>query len=132
MTSPGTRPRVALALLRTSFGLAGLVRPELLVRRVDGAGPPSPAAVYAFRMFGIRTVVIGSQLLARDAEVRHAAVATAPVIHAADTVTATLLTVRGAVPRGVGAPLVAVSAANTVLAVLAARPVRSGRSGPGS
>jgi hypothetical protein len=127
---PGTTPppsgaarasRVALGLLRLTFGSVALVRPDLLVRRVEGAGTESPVAVYAFRMFGVRTVVIGGQLLLPDGPVRRAAVSTAPLIHASDTATATLLTAQGKVSARTGLPLVAVSAVNTALALLASR-----------
>jgi hypothetical protein len=117
--TPARGPRLALGLVRLAFGSVALLRPETLVRRVDGVGDTSPAAVYAFRMFGIRTVLIGVQLLGRDGPVRRATVATAPAIHGSDTLTAALLTVQGKVPGRTGAPLVAVSALNTVLAVRA-------------
>jgi hypothetical protein len=113
--------RRALALVRLGFGSAALLRPDALVRRVDGPGAPSPAALYAFRMFGVRTVLIGTQLLLDDGPVRRAAVRTAPLVHVSDTVTATLLTARGSVPVPTGVRLVAVSAVNTALAVLASR-----------
>jgi hypothetical protein len=106
-----------------TFGAMALARPDLLTRRLDGDAAESPAAIYAFRMFGVRTMVIGAQLLMRDGAVRRAAVASAPLIHASDTATAAALTLHGKVPGRTGAPLVAVSAVNTALAVLAARDV---------
>ena len=72
--------------------------PKVLIDRIDPGDPPSPAAVYAFRLFGIRTVLIGRDLLRPPGEARSRSVAEAPLIHASDTVTATLLTVGGAVP----------------------------------
>jgi hypothetical protein len=116
-------PRIALGLLRMTFGAMALARPDMLTRRVDGDAAESPASIYAFRMFGVRTMVIGAQLLMPDGPVRRAAVASAPLIHASDTATATGLILRGRVPGRRGAPLVVVSAVNTALAVLAARDV---------
>ncbi len=114
------RARVALGTVRLALGTTALVAPHLLARRVE-PGPPSAAAVYAFRMFGVRTALIGWDLFAgTDAELRRS-LDRAPLIHATDTLTATLLTVRGEVPARSGLPLVAVSGLNTALALLARR-----------
>jgi hypothetical protein len=113
--------RVALGTVRLALGTTALIAPQLLVRRVEGEGTPSPAAVYAFRMFGIRTVLIGWDLLAADGPELRSSLERAPLIHATDTATATLLTVRGQVPVRTGLPLVAVSGLNTALALLARR-----------
>lgn len=125
-TSPtaGDRARIALGLLRVTFGSLGLLVPRRLAGRVDGVTPSGPAAVYAFRMFGIRTVLIGRDLLREDGPERRQAVLVAPLIHAADTLTAAGLTLSGQVPRRTGVPLVAVSGLNTVLALLARRGLR--------
>lgn len=54
----------ALAGIRLFNGAAGLLAPELLIRRLDpDREPPSAAAVYAFRLFGIRTILLGLDLL---------------------------------------------------------------------
>lgn len=116
--------RILLGLLRLTFGSLALAVPGLLVGRAEGRttdlqGSDNPAAVYAFRMFGIRTVLIGRALLLPEGPQREAAVREAPLIHASDTATATLLTVTGRVPRRAGLGLVAISGLNTVLAVLA-------------
>ena len=114
------RARVALGAVRLALGTTALLAPQLLARRVE-PGPPSAAAVYAFRMFGIRTALIGWDLLAgTEAQLRRT-LDRAPMIHATDTMTATLLTVRGEVPVRTGLPLVAVSGLNTALALLARR-----------
>jgi hypothetical protein len=46
--------RVALAAVRLVNGGVGLLAPQLFIRRFDPDRPPSPAAVYAFRLFGRR------------------------------------------------------------------------------
>jgi hypothetical protein len=120
----GTFPRVALGLVRLVNGVLGLAVPHVLIRRIDPAEPPSPAAVYAFRLFGIRTIHIGRDLLRPAGAQRARAVDEAPLIHASDTATATLLTVTGRVPLKSGLPLVAISGLNTVLAVAARRAAR--------
>jgi hypothetical protein len=113
--------RVALGLVRLANGVLGLCLPGMLIGRIDPVAPPSPAAVYAFRLFGVRTLLLGRDLLWGSDEVRAKAVAEAPLIHAADTVTATLLTVTGRLPVRSGAPLMAISSINTLLALLARR-----------
>jgi hypothetical protein len=113
------RARITLGMARLVFGTLGLLAPRLLIRRIQGPGTNSPAAVYAFRMFGIRTVLIGKQLLAPDGPNRREALRVAPIIHGADTATATLLTVRGHVPKRTGLSLIAVSGFNTAMALLA-------------
>lgn len=118
------RARLALATIRLVNGTLALLVPRLLIGRVEPAGPPSPAAVYAFRMFGIRTVLIGRDLLLSDGPARTKALAEAPLIHACDTATATALTLSRRIRLRNGAPLIAVSALNTALALAAAPPRR--------
>jgi hypothetical protein len=115
----GDTARITLGITRLVFGSLGLLAPRLLIRRIQGPGTNSPAAVYAFRMFGIRTVLIGHQLLAPDGPNRREALRVAPFIHGADTATATLLTARGDVPKRTGLSLIAVSGFNTAMALVA-------------
>jgi hypothetical protein len=114
--------RITLAVIRIINGALGLVAPRLLIGRIDPDEPASPAAVYAFRLFGIRTVLIGRDLLVRKGSALRRTLDEAPMVHGSDTVTATLLAVNGQVSRRAGIMLVAISATNTVLALLARRP----------
>jgi hypothetical protein len=123
-TDQNSFPRVALGLIRLVNGALGLFLPHLLIRRIDPVDPPSPAAIYAFRLFGIRTILLGRDLLGAAGPARTKAVEEAPLIHSSDTATALLLTVTGRVPLRSGAPLVAVSGLNTVLAFAARRAAR--------
>ena len=107
--------RVALAGVRLVNGTAGLVKPELLARRLGADPEESPALLYALRLFGVRTVVIALDLLRREP----AALRTALPIHASDTIAALLLARR--LPREQGRVVVGISAVNTVLALLARR-----------
>lgn len=118
-----TRPpaRLVLGLLRLTFGSLALAVPDRMVARVEGEGADSPAAVYAFRMFGIRTVLIGRALLRDPGPELDRALAEAPLIHLADTTTATLLTVSGRLPPRTGLSLIAVSGLNSALALAAWR-----------
>ena len=61
---PVHRPaRYALAAVRLVNGGVGLVAPQLFIGRFDPDRPASPAAIYAFRLFGVRTILIGLDLL---------------------------------------------------------------------
>ena len=76
--------RVALAGIRMFNGGAALFAPERLNERME----LEPSAVYPWRMFGIRTLLIGADLLSSDPAVRRHALRVALLIHAADTVSA--------------------------------------------
>ncbi len=109
--------RYALAAVRLVNGGVGLLAPRLFIGRIDPDRPASPAAIYAFRLFGIRTVLIALDLL-RPARAQRAA-REGVLIHASDTVTAASLALSGAVPRRTGIATTAISAGNVVLAALA-------------
>lgn len=113
--------RKALGVIRLVFGTLALTMPQVLVQRFPEPGQKATAATYAFRMFGIRTVIIGLELLLlKDAELERAA-NIAPVIHGSDTVAAFLAARYGQLPKRMGTALVAVSAFNTVLSVIGRR-----------
>jgi hypothetical protein len=115
------KARILLAGIRILNGGAALLAPKVLARRVRPDPEPSPAAIYAFRMFGVRTVKIGADLLSGDAAVREHAAREALGIHASDTMTAATLLLRGLVTKRAGIMLTAISGFNTFLA-LKARP----------
>jgi hypothetical protein len=112
--------RVTLASIRVANGLLALSVPYVLARRVEGSSRANPAAVYAFRLFGIRTVLIGTDLLAQG-ERRREAMRMAPVIHASDTAAALFAGLRRELPRRSAAMLVLISGLNTALALQAYR-----------
>jgi hypothetical protein len=122
-------PRIVLATVRVVNGSLGLFVPYLLARRAEQSAQANPAAVYAFRLFGIRTVLIGADLLARG-QTRHHALRVAPLIHASDTIAALTAALRNELPRRSAATLTLVSALNTALALEAYRRSR-GRPGTG-
>jgi uncharacterized protein YjeT (DUF2065 family) len=110
--------RIALAAVRIVNGTAALVAPRLAARRL---GTEHEASVYPLRLFGIRTVVIGAELLVRDRAVRRTALNGAVVVHASDTCAAVLAGLNRELPRRQAAILTLVSAANTALALIARR-----------
>jgi hypothetical protein len=75
-------------------------------------------------MFGIRTILIGRDLVASDGGVRGHAVRTAPTIHATDTIAAAAATATGKLPPRAGRMLVLISATNTMLALASRRGTR--------
>jgi hypothetical protein len=120
------RARTALGLLRLLFGTLGLLAPGVLIRRIEGADDDA-AAVHAFRMFGIRTIVLGRHLLVQRGPHLRSTVNEALLIHGADTASAVLLTAGGRVPRRAGYALVLVSTINTALALAARRGKGNGK-----
>ena len=113
--------RKTLGAIRIGYGAAGLVAPELLLHGLGVPTTTSQPATYPFRMFGIRTVLIGADLwLLRGPELRRAT-KMAVVIHGCDTLSAAVTTIRGDLPRAKGIVATAISAGNTLLAIAAAR-----------
>ena len=114
-------PRKVLAAIRIFNGTAALLAPEFLLRRLGTDLSRDRSGVYPFRMFGIRTILIGADLLVLQGEQRRRATQLAVLIHASDTVAAATAGLRGDLPRKAAATTTLISAVNTVLAVLATR-----------
>jgi len=104
-------------VIRIVNGTVALVAPGRLAQRLGVEATAGGLLPYVFRMFGVRTVVIGRDLLRKEP----AAVRSATLVHGCDTLAAVLATSTGRVPRRIGAVVVAISAANTALALLAQR-----------
>jgi hypothetical protein len=113
--SASDNARRALGVIRIVNGTAALVAPKRLARRLGVDSTSGEILPYVFRMFGVRTVLIGRDLLRREPT----AVRSAALVHASDTLAAVLATATGRVPRRAGAAMVAISAANTGLALVA-------------
>jgi hypothetical protein len=110
----------ALAAIRIVNGALGLLAPAVLVRNTS-ADPETTAPYYAFRMFGVRTVVLGVDLLLLRGESQQRARTEAVIIHATDAVCAAVGGLRGDLPPRAARATVAISTVNTALAVLAKR-----------
>jgi hypothetical protein len=115
--------RIALAGIRIANGALGLFAPAVLSKRLDVGASAGPMS-YPFRMFGIRTILIGADLLSHDEAVRRHALRAAVVVHASDTAGAVLAGRSGALPPRAARTATAISAANLVLALLAGRQAR--------
>lgn len=110
----------ALAGIRIFNGATGLLAPSLLIRRLDpGREPLSPAAEYAFRLFGIRTILLGLDLLTNHGERLREDLREGVLIHGSDTATAAMLGLDGRLPPRTAALTTLISATNTVLAAAA-------------
>ena len=112
--------RVTLAGIRIFNGTAGLLAPSMLSKKLDAEEAAGPMS-YPFRMFGIRTILIGVDLLSHDPEVRRNAVRQAPLVHASDTISAWAAGKLGALPPKAAKTATTISAVNLVLALLANR-----------
>jgi hypothetical protein len=112
--------RMLLAGIRLFNGFAALLVPGLLARQLGIDADANPGIKYVFRMFGIRTVLIGAELLMQTGERRAEAERRAVLIHASDTLAALLAAMSGKFPRN-GRIIVVISAINTALALFIRR-----------
>ena len=112
--------RLALATIRLVNGTLALAAPNALLRRLGADPNVNKVAIYPMRMFGIRTVVLGVQLLI-DAPSPEAA-RFGVLIHATDAATAITAGVRRELPPRVAAMTSMISLINTGLAVVIAWP----------
>ena len=108
-------------MIRLVNGGLALLAPRFLLRRLGTDADQDPSGIYPMRMFGIRTVLIGADLLVLTGEQSRRASRLAVLIHATDTANAASCLVKGDLPRRAGVMATLISAVNTVLAVIAAR-----------
>ena len=112
--------RIMLACVRLLMGLLGLLAPGIPARQIGVDPNANPGILYVFRMFGIRTVLIGAELLMQTGDRRAEALRRAVVIHASDTLAAYLASRSHNFPKK-GRIIIWISALNTVLAIIANR-----------
>lgn len=112
------RSHLVLGSIRLFNGLAALLVPEKTARRLGTDPEANPAPIYPLRMFGVRTVVLGAELLLSGSETRRQAMRIGIPIHASDTAAAALGGIRGQLPPRTAALLTCISTVNTILAVL--------------
>ena len=113
--------RIALACIRLFNGLVGLLAPTILLRGLQLDPEKNPGAFYAFRLFGVRTVILGAELLQGDAAVRERSLRLGVAIHASDTIAAVLAGLSGQIPRPAATRVALLSALNTCLSIYAQR-----------
>jgi hypothetical protein len=111
--------RITLAGIRLFNGVAALLVPATLARQLGVDPAANPAALYALRLFGVRTVLIGAQLLLPDGGVRAHSLRVAPAIHAIDASAALIAGGRGHLPQRAATTAAVISSVNTLLAIVA-------------
>ena len=116
----GDIARILLACIRLLNGLAALLVPGFLARQLGIDPDANPGVLYVFRMFGIRTVLIGAELIVQTGDRRSEALRRAVLIHASDTLAAYLASRSPDFPQK-GRIIIWISAANTILALIANR-----------
>ena len=109
--------RYILAVVRIVNGVLGLFAPEVLIKRLDATEPPSPAAIYAFRLFGDRTILLGLDLLIRPEAETQRALRQGVLIHGSDFATVALLRAQHKLPPRTAALVGAISGTNLALAI---------------
>jgi hypothetical protein len=109
--------RFALAGIRIFNGATALVAPERLDERLR----LDRSADYPWRMFGIRTVLLGLDLLSSDAEVRRHALRASVLVHGSDTISAARAGFTKTLPPRAAVTATAISAVNVALALIASR-----------
>jgi hypothetical protein len=114
--------RIALATIRLVNGTMALLAPEMMLRRLGADPAVNGVAVYPLRMFGIRTVLLGAELLTDGSMQQKGQVGI--LIHASDAASAITAGLRRQLPARVAILAAGISLTNTALAVIIARPDR--------
>jgi hypothetical protein len=116
--------RYLLGAIRITVGSASLFAPVQFARSLGIDPDANPAAVYILRLFGVRTLVIGAQLVLLEGEALKAVDRPAALIHASDVAAAALAGRSGHLPRDAARKAMLISSVNVALALLS----RAGRS----
>lgn len=112
-------PAVALGLIRLANGLLALFAPGFLLRALGSSQLASPPATYILRMFGIRTIFLGLDLLAGSPAHRREALERAPIIHGTDALAALSAGLTRQLAPRTAATTVGISSVNLTLALVA-------------
>ena len=107
-----------LAAIRLVNGGLALTVPDVVGGRLGVSTATSPGLGYAFRLFGVRTVLLGIQLWRTPATAGNHVIHETILIHGADTAAALVVYKMGELPRKGAMLAVGISALNTGLAVL--------------
>jgi len=114
-----SKARYALAAIRIGTGTLALVAPSVIIKRFGEDPEKDAAAIYGLRLFGVRTVLIGADLITEQGQPLQHTVGQAVVIHASDTLTAATLGTSGRLRPQMAVPITLISALNTALAIAA-------------
>jgi hypothetical protein len=116
--------RIALATIRLVNGTVALLAPEMMLRRLGADPAVNGVAVYPLRMFGIRTVLLGAELLTDGSMQQKGQVGI--LIHATDAASAITAGLRRQLPARVAIVAAGISLTNTALAVIISKPDKPG------
>ena len=100
-----SKARYALAAIRIINGLLALVAPSLIIKRFGEDPDKDAAAIYGLRLFGVRTVLIGADLITEHGQPLEHTISQAVIIHASDTVTAATLGTSGRLRPAMAVPI---------------------------
>lgn len=109
----------ALAAVRLANGGIALLAPGLIARRLSDVQHNDAALTYVLRMFGIRTIFLGLDLLLVSRDSRARSLRRSPLIHAIDAVAAGAGLVSGRLERRAGLIGLAMSTVNLGLSLAA-------------
>jgi hypothetical protein len=118
------RSHLILGCIRLFNGAVAMASPDSTARRLGTDPEASPGPIYPLRMFGVRTVILGAELLVGDPDTRRRSMRLGVLIHASDTVAAASGGIRGQLPPKVAMATTAISSFNTALAILGSLPPR--------
>lgn len=102
-------------------GTVSLLAPATFASKLGVDPEKNGPALYVLRLFGVRTILIGSELLSRNPEVRARAVRVAVRVHLSDTIAAAAAGASGHLPAKGAKTAVITSSLNTLLALVARR-----------
>ena len=109
--------RLALAAIRVFNGGTALFAPE----RLDARLGLDRSAEYPWRMFGVRTVLMGVDLLSSDPEVRRHALRASVLVHGSDMISAAKAGFTRTLAPRAALTATAISGLNVALALIASR-----------
>ncbi|MGH2722592.1 MAG: hypothetical protein ACRDJO_13475 [Actinomycetota bacterium] len=115
MTREGERALTALGVVRLTVGMVALLAPRRYAKVLEVDPEDRGAIDYIVRLFGIRTVFLGLDLLC--SEQRAVSAHHAVFIHAFDAAAAVAGGLTGQIPPRAAATGTALSGLNTVLAI---------------
>jgi hypothetical protein len=120
MSLSPAKARKILGTIRLINGTLALAAPERLIKMFGKDPAEEGRAIYALRLFGVRTVFLGLDLLlADDEESIAAAVRWVVPVHASDTLAAAMAGLSGQLPPRAALTGTVISSINTALATVA-------------
>jgi hypothetical protein len=116
-----------LACIMLVNGSLGVFAPRVLVRGLGVKPELQPGMIYAFRMFGVRTLFIAIDLFRFPGD-RERSLREGVAVHATDAGAALTAAALGQLPARPALLVTGLSTINTILAIIGARAYKRGRS----